>query len=817
MKLVLINFRCYSKKEIDLGDKGLTLISGNSGVGKSTILIAINFVLYGKGNKLIKHGEKSCSVILEFEDLKIERSKKPNRLIINNVYEDDIAQNIINKKFGDNFNVTGYISQNSINSFVLMSPMDKLLFIENIAMNNLDINEKKIKCKNLIKERKEELIRNTSKLEMSKEILNKNKKPIQVEFPFKTKNKEKTIKNEEIRKKNCSTLILKYQRIINKLKEELIELKNFKNTYEIYNNDIKDVKTQLISLEKEKENLDVIPSDLEEKTKILELIIKYKEINNLTSIYEKNKKEVELIAKKEREEILSKIKKIEDSIWIEYEKNEIDEEINLNKECLKDIIELEKYNKELKLLKYNNVEDIEKKLTKLNNSIIEYKSDIEIKQKKLNNLILCKNVYDCPKCKSKLKIIKNKLDIVENLIDVDNNESIDTVEKEMKILNEKIKLYSSEISDLNILKDKVFNLNIKIKSIVEKYEIISDIEEVKENLKSLKDYKIENITQENELISLKNNLKKNIYSNTYNQLLNNLKKLEIDIDVKKNNIVENDFNIIKNFSGNENELRNYINKNNILVITTNNINKNIEILHNDVKKIEDKISTLISNYKEKYDNIRDNSIIEDEISCNLKNISEQEDKLKEHEIILEKINKYKMYEEELLKWNELNEEVIKYENLEKDARDKYISSQKLLSIILEVESKCILRTIDNINVHTQFYLDKPMNIMLKTYKMVKNDKINKPQINIDIIYKNMECDISMLSGGELSRVILAYTLALGEIFNIPFLMLDESTASLDQEMTTIVFEKISENFTNKLVIIIAHQIITGVFNKIIYL
>ena len=91
----------------------------------------------------------------------------------------------------------------------------------------------------------------------------------------------------------------------------------------------------------------------------------------------------------------------------------------------------------------------------------------------------------------------------------------------------------------------------------------------------------------------------------------------------------------------------------------------------------------------------------------------------------------------------------------------------------------------------------------------------KPCINIEIEYKGMECDLNMLSGGELARIILAYTLALSEIFNTPLLMLDECTASLDQDLTSDVFETIKDNFKGKLVLIVAHQIITGTFDNVI--
>ena len=71
MKLKLINFRCYTEKTFDFGEKGLALLSGPSGQGKSSLLMAINFVLYGTGTKVVTYGKTSCCVELEFDDLKI--------------------------------------------------------------------------------------------------------------------------------------------------------------------------------------------------------------------------------------------------------------------------------------------------------------------------------------------------------------------------------------------------------------------------------------------------------------------------------------------------------------------------------------------------------------------------------------------------------------------------------------------------------------------------------------------------------------------------------------------------------------------------
>ena len=153
-------------------------------------------------------------------------------------------------------------------------------------------------------------------------------------------------------------------------------------------------------------------------------------------------------------------------------------------------------------------------------------------------------------------------------------------------------------------------------------------------------------------------------------------------------------------------------------------------------------------------------------------------------------------------------------------KKKYSAALSFKEKILEAESIAMQNIVDSINTHAQMYLDyffpdNPINVKLMCFKETK--KNNKPQINIEIDYKGMEADLTMLSGGETSRVVLAFTLALGEMFNTPLLLLDECTSSLNQELTTVVFDSIKEHFKGKKIIVVAHQVIEGVFDKILKL
>jgi len=70
-KLVLENLRSYESQTIEF-PLGSTLLSGDIGSGKTTILLAIEFAIFGlqpsqKGGSLIRNGFDNSKVILEFE------------------------------------------------------------------------------------------------------------------------------------------------------------------------------------------------------------------------------------------------------------------------------------------------------------------------------------------------------------------------------------------------------------------------------------------------------------------------------------------------------------------------------------------------------------------------------------------------------------------------------------------------------------------------------------------------------------------------------------------------------------------------------
>ncbi len=142
-KLVLNNYRVYDHKEIEFDPK-LNVIKGANGIGKTTIVEAIAFALFGssmqrgKAGSWIKHGEENGSVELYIDDYKITRA---NNLAIVEKNDEVVARNNtgitewVETTYGltpELYRTSFYIAQKEIGSFAALGPLERTKRVEKL-------------------------------------------------------------------------------------------------------------------------------------------------------------------------------------------------------------------------------------------------------------------------------------------------------------------------------------------------------------------------------------------------------------------------------------------------------------------------------------------------------------------------------------------------------------------------------------------------------------------------------------------------------------------------------------------------------------
>jgi DNA repair exonuclease SbcCD ATPase subunit len=812
MKIRLVNFRCYTDETFDFGDDGLVLISASSGYGKSTILMGIHFALFGTGTKVSSYGKTSCKVELEFDDLKIVRTKRPNRLVLTDdisEYEDAIAQEIINKKFGNTFDVTGYMSQNALNSFIIMSPSDKLEFLEKFAFKDVNLAEIKNRCASLIRQRNDILNKTITQLEMATKTFEELTEPVKVEFPLKghPKNYEKLIKNEEIRKKNCDTIIKRSRDIIEKTQKELSDVRVFETLLKSKSDSIETLKDKLKTISTEETDIEY---EGDEKLKTykdtLKNFLSQKELLLLEDTYNNDKIKLDNMKHTEREKLKKELEHIKSSNWIEYNKEEAVAAIKDMKETLKDANKVSYLKKELKdcFVDEDKLQDKKRDLEK-------FRTDLDVKRQLLESIKKQKTIYKCPSCDNSLHFRENRLYLMENA-DVVETHDPENIKNDINELQSNIKKLENKIPEEETKIKRKCKLENDIENIVSQYEELNE-DSLQEDLEYLENYYKAELVKEKKCTAIEQTISTNVFTayESFEKELSNLEKKICKLR-KTCDVVDMDIN--------EEELRN-------VIIREEKYRDKLDKLTNTKTKLEDEKSIIdkqICEMKQKhitkYTTVKTEIELEDVIKESKDNIALKESEKEKHVSNLDEIRKYNEYDKEKKNYESWKQKVVDLQLIEKEDRNRYVGACILKEKILEAESISVANIVESINTHAQIYLDSffvdsPIIVRLLPFKETK--KATKPQINIEIQYKDMECDLSMLSGGELSRVVLAFTLALSEMFNTPMLMLDESTASLDQEATTNVFDCIKDNFKGKIVLIIAHQTVNGIFDKVIKL
>jgi DNA repair exonuclease SbcCD ATPase subunit len=925
MQVEIQNFRCWKKHTVQFNDKGIILINGTSGSGKSSILNSIYFAITGNGNKIVTYGEKKCSVKINFNEgiiEEIKRTKGPCRLTVklreNDILlEDEEGQKVIESVYGTNFQQTSYMTQKMIHSFLGFSATEKMNFLQKIiseeclhtpmgqnTTNNNNINEVKKKCKDKISELKKQSIEIKSKLNLYESEIEIKEKELISFLPYgvlRTENYDKNntsfekiilnyftsdkFKNEKYKFINYDKNLLKTLRqesienldIYNKFKSNKIKEQEYlRNKKEIVD-EIEEYHYKKIELEN-KLNYNKYEGDsyynfliekkeeLNKKKELIEYVNKLKnEENNLELFI----KEQILFFQKEKEKYQLKL----DSNFLHLLNNEcqinidiqyLNENIEKWKKSTQTVIEFLNFLKENEKKKEKYSINVENEIVILKDKLLILKDEHKEKQNKINDIKqewkLKNQIHKCPKCNVSLRFIteNNKNTIkVENNTDITDpslyKEILNKLQIEENNLNKEIDIIQKNIFELENLKNDIINYNNKRDNFTKR------ISRADPHLLKYIKFSLENY-------SIKEESSTTMVSNIQNRINNLIKFIEDDIKYKKE--IEELDNKINNTDKNETDNPTILQKIKIIKQIKKEIekiSKTLKINLNEVIIDEGPSSLNIENEEFTNEKINETLIEQTKLKQEYDNNKEQLEqvktkwiklnlKLKEVNNLLIEIcdflkenedieNKYKNSEKELNRYYKLEEEYNNYININKIYEDwnrlynekrvqKYLFEnvsndivvhETFLGKINESESILLTNSIDVINYYINDYLEKffpndPIIVDIVPYKENKKGKENieiKPGINIKVFYKGEEIELTSLSGGEYDRVSLSIMLAFNNICKSDIILLDESISSLDAELTSDILEKLKENLTNKRIIVVAHQISTGMFDQII--
>jgi exonuclease SbcC len=780
------NIRSYKERDIQF-PLGTSLFEGDIGSGKSTILMAIEFALFGlgnqKGDSLLRKGTKRGSVFLEFEvegsKIQVKRSlfrkdnispvRQKKGILSIEGKKIDLSPSEIKERILKILNFKEPLNpraQSVIFRYAIYTPQEDMKFIlsqkPDLRLETLrkafGIEDYKIAAENatliarVIKDKVRFLEGQTEDLGEKKGDLKR----------LKEKKDENNVilSNLKIKKEKSQSELNEKQLELENLQKTELELKNIQAqiphlTHQItdkksltkkYNGEISELEDENLSKFNPRiENLKKFESPTNESEESLS-----NKINTLKDVFKK------------REGLNANLKLLHE------DKSDIEEEIGDDK------------NKEFSQL------DIEK--NNLMSTIENQKNLIESHQEQLNTISA--KIY---------KLEAKKIDIEENI------ENVEGLGDSCPICGSKL----DEKHKKNLKNER----KTEIKRIDSEIKVIIEVKN--RGTEELNDLKTHLTDFEESLIDLNELLEKIL----------RLNKLKGKISVIKTDIKNLDSDTFLNIdrSLQFDNFEDYINYYEVLLEKLREYLRNRE----ELKNIEDQFERNKKKIEENRSNIK---VLEEDIHILKQNLSEYGEKSKGIDIVLDKINKLKSDRDETSdKLQKIKENIAStktlinslegdIERLENEINKKQ-SLKKQLYILRDYNiwfNEYLIPTLSLIEKHVMQNIHQEFNDNFKKwFGLLMDDPSKTGKINEEftpiVEQDGFEQEINYLSGGEKTSVALAYRLALNNIvqkvstgMESNLLILDEPTDGFSKEQLFKVRDILNELDCPQ-IIIVSHE------------
>lgn len=510
-RIVLNNIRSYETAEISLKE-GSTLLSGDIGSGKTSILLGIEFALFGlqpgqRGGSLLRNGAQTGSVLLEIDidgqDIIIERSLKRGKSITQDycaITIDGITKEIAVTELKDKvleilnypkefqkkqnllYKFTVYTPQEEMKAIILEDPENRINTLRHVfgidkykkILENVSTLAMKIREEKRLKEGMTLSLENDKIFLLSKEeeleSKHHNLSSVEKELFLKTE-KRKKIQEErdEISKKKDERIKLQQE-----LEKTNIIIMNKKDTISENSKTIKELKSQINELVKlkvdESETAKIRAELLSKKQEKIKIDEKRLEVNS----------EIAALNSKNEEN-----RKIEQQI----------SHLDICPTCLQNVDPIYRANVLLKL--NSNTTDNSKRLNELTeqkkeyaNKAISIETEIYSKEKRINEINIIKmKVQGIDEKDKRLKELEKLNDFLYKDIEI-LNQHVENLNKNLFELKKYDAIFEAKQKELDESSREERMAEIKVAELKKEIEVFSkQVDDIRERIKKTEDIK----------------------------------------------------------------------------------------------------------------------------------------------------------------------------------------------------------------------------------------------------------------------------------------------------------------------------------------
>lgn len=827
-ELKLRNFMCFEKRTFLFANK-MTLIAAVSGSGKTTIITAIRFALWDNPRerkelrkKEIMHGKSSCSVTLtvtqDNRKFSIQRTKHPNRLVIETTTasgvsqsEDAEAQQVIDSHFG----------RSSVNLFE-MTAAESLDYLERMALGNnierIEVDTLKTQLKETTSNTSSAIRTNDGKLEVYRKLAQTHKLKITFETPLIEPQRpwedfqwspecvetaSQTLQREQdllvalkLQEVECKLKTAEQRTVLSTAERSLALLQDIpapperpvcpvntcssQLTNELYTT--QELLHSILKTAGVREKQALLTSQMEEsETKIQRLksqLVDEEPLKNKIAEAEAlNRKQLKIDLSNQRATALREKLKVLSASALETTSTLDENELKTN------LYTLQKLQSKIRAL------DPDKKYT-----VDQLQTIIEDQKKRINKSLTC------PKCFIRLQLTDDAT------LEIDNRENLANLEQ---LLN-----YTTQLAQL---KPEQWYRS-KLTHLQEMKQLKRELEAEEATLRSLKVEKpISNLTELLTALSLN--------ASTDKQLQEELRTLETtrkglsELLIGETPIVES--RTAEEIEQECDKLKRDISARRTYEELKSKFDKAVEMrLWNETE-----IVCAEENIARGKEQLHSLQLAEQEINERVKHASIAVEAAKTKLALLkeycENLERFQRNSDLLAQLQQTQQTVAELEREQETLNERYQAALVIKAKIAEAESIALTTLIDTLNITLQpileVFFEDPIVVNVSMFKETKNSGI-KHRVTINIYYKGIVYDCASLSSGEYARVSLAFSLAMHKLNGTPLtpLLLDERTANLDQDLSTLIYSVVREEVQTA-VIVVAHQVITGPFDEVINL